>query len=313
MGNIVSDTNFNLKNSALKDVIQEWAINDYDAGLSYNKDYIIKELLKKRSCCTRNNNIIIALPIIENDTVNPGYYPVNIKVFGSENDDNDKFITNSKINCLLVNKTPYDDLSDNPISYYQSPFDKKQTSSANSACTAIYTNRNSGLNLCNSIKNERTINYSDDISKQSYGYYADLSQNLVLYNNYNDCNCQNSILKNIPVEISSGVPNKPNVNMDEMLAQSIDYYCTSCLQEGKCYIPSYQVSESLCINLSNISNSVAENNSNIVNNQSCNNNLDLPSSEGQSSIYKFFSDNIVSISITLVVIIILIIGAIIIF
>ena len=112
MGNIVSNENYKLKNSELKNIIEDWALNNYDGGLNYNKNYNnpIKKLLQKRACCTRSENMVIALPDIDitnanNIQLNSGYFPVNIDVFDSPPSVN---------NCDFNNEAD----PDNPVENY---------------------------------------------------------------------------------------------------------------------------------------------------------------------------------------------------
>ena len=302
MGNIISGSDNNLiSNSELKNVIHNWAINDYDAGLSYGKNYTIKNLLKKRSCCTRNNNMVIALPNIDiNNAAAPvkdGYYPVNIQIYDNPSDV-------KTANCNFINEATPNITTQQ--SFYQKIIQQNSNVAANPNCTALYTAGGSNTNLCGSVKSDRTYNYAGNLPRIAYGFYATDPNNLNSYNNYTDCNCQNSMLRDIShVEIISGAP---NIGVKDTLVQSNDTYCTDCLTSGKCYIPSYQRSTSLCINLSSIKDAVAENNSNIKNNQECN-----TTNINQTSFSDFLSKNIVIISVVLILIVGLIIGAIVIF
>ncbi len=312
MGNIVSGNDNYLKDTELKRIILDWARNDYDAGLSYGQaDYKLKNILQKRACCTRNNNMIIALPNVDiqniDEPIKDGYYPVYINAF-----DNDKDINST--NCMFVNESTPNNSQEQL--YYQTEI-TKVGHSAIPACTTLYTSGSSNLNLCGSIKEERRLTYNNDISQTAYGYYAirpDAIKTLNSYNNYTDCNCQNSILKdmsNIVQKVGA-----PNVGLPETLAQSNDSYCTDCLTAGKCYIPSYQRISSLCINMSSITDAVAENNSNIINNQECSTNTDTGSGQNITTLNflsQFFNKNITIISVVIVIIVAMIIGAVIIF
>jgi hypothetical protein len=275
MGNIVSDQNNQLINSQLKNIIENWALNNYDAGLSYGQNYEIKNLIKKRACCTRQTNMKIGLPDIDisnpnNIKINDGYIPININVFNNITDP-----TNSSQwdnNCYLTDET---ELINGAVNYYQPPINKESATIANDYCTFLYTNSNTSvgtnLNLCGSIRAERDLNYGNNTPQGSYGYYANSQQvndtsntqqfrTLETLNNYTDCNCLNSILRFLP-----------NINIQQMeqLVQSNDTYCSSCASEGICYIESDQKDQFLCINYLSVGQSVAENNSNIVFNQNC--------------------------------------------
>jgi hypothetical protein len=272
MGNIVSDINNDLHiNNKLSDFIKEWASNDYDAGLNYIKSQNhddIKFLLKKRACCTRNNNMIIALPIIEitnlTNPILPGYKPIKVKAFLEEND-----LTVDSFNitkCQFRNEaTP-----NNPGNqqYYQTTVTPQTP--ANSACSALYTS--DGVDLCGSVKNDRFNTYFNSRSKTAYGYYAldpkVLIDNKYLdnLNNYTDCNCKNSMLKGVNIQLMDG---SSNFGVEETAIQSIDQHCSRCLSGGKCYISTYERATLLCVNLATFKENTVENNSNIKNDQNC--------------------------------------------
>ena len=266
MGNIVT-SNYNLPgNSFLSELINKWAINDYDAGVNYKKTYTIKNLLKKRACCTKTKKQIIAFPDIQlnkpyDQQISNIYYPVNIKVF----QDLDRLEDSTKNYCIFKNELLKDDAD---YSFFQNPISKTSIGAANASCSTIYEGGGGNLDLCGLIKNERDMQHPSDLSKQSYGFYSINPNTLNSLNNYTDCNCRNSMLKQFPVEI---IENAPNVSdLGEMMAQSNDRYCSECARAGSCYIPANHTVESLCINIAKITDVVAENNSNVVNNQSCN-------------------------------------------
>jgi hypothetical protein len=274
MGNIVSDPLDNnlIKNTELKNIIEEWAKNEYDAGLSWNKidsnkkPIKIKNLLKKRACCTRQTAMLIALPDVNISgtaatTVKKGYKPVKIIVFNdsefAENPDVCKFIDESQPN------------DDKIYSYYQTPL--IGNIGANIKCKSLYESGQTNLELCKKIKFERGENYKSSAPQTAYGYFATDTKalkdnNLDQYNNYTDCNCENSILRNIDIPKVLGFS---NLNSVDTLVQSNDAYCSKCATSGSCYISSMQRVNSLCINISQIQNALTDNSSNLQNIQSC--------------------------------------------
>ena len=270
MGNIVSDQNNNnyLKDGKLNETITDWAINNYDAGLNYGKtDNKIKKLLQKRACCTSSPYVNIALPIIDVNDIQPGYYPVKIQAFNGSPLTNKLCIIsdNYNINPPRLNQL---DENINKQNYLQPIITKENNNTANDNCTAIYTTNGEGL--CSSIKNERQINYPNNLQANAYGYYAsqptvtdsmDKSDTLLKYNNYTDCNCLNSVLRDTL---------KMETNNIETIVQSNDIYCTTCSTAGKCYIGSDESVDTLCINYLDIESSLnAQDNSNIILNQNC--------------------------------------------
>jgi hypothetical protein len=274
MGNIISNTSDHTllnSNSVLKTIIENWALNDYDAGLNYNRaptDGKVKELLKKRACCTQRKEMIIALPEIDTNhlktplsaasksLIKEGYYPVQIRVFDE----------NETISSSLCK---FNDTKNEEKDYFQQKVSKTTGVSANLSCAALYASGATDLKLCKKIKNENNLIYHN-ASQGAYGYYAKENSydTLVTNNNYLDCTCKNSTLQDVNIA-SDNILLDTHINNNEILVQTNDSYCTNCSATGKCYIPSDQKVDSLCINIQNARNLVAEYNSNIMNTQSC--------------------------------------------
>ncbi len=280
MGNIVSDPNDNqlILNSRLKNIISDWAKNDYDAGLSWGKisrdgttAIKIKNVLRKRACCTRQTVMNVALPIIDlnmggSNLIKPGYTPVNIRVFSAT-----EFNTNPGA-CLLMDESNPSDPS--PEDYYQN-FSADDLNLRN-GCISLYQSGATNLGLCKKIKEENRNTYNNDPLQSAYGYYASdrnvISDNSIdSYNNYTDCNCENSILRDVPIDVLG----YSNISNREVFVQSNDSYCFSCSTNGRCFVYAKVSTTSLCINISNIKESIAENSSNITNIQSCNTDTSL--------------------------------------
>jgi hypothetical protein len=282
MGNIVSDPLDNklILNSRLRHIITNWAKTDYDAGLSWGKTNFsdetinLKNILRKRACCTRQTVMNLALPIVDiNSTassgvVKPGYTPVKIRVF--EDDE-----LNSNLNaCIFYDESKPND--ERKVSYLQQ-FTSNGINNINASCSSLYQSGGNNLGLCKKIKTENMITYKNDPAKSAYGYFASdrkvISENsLDNYNNYTDCNCENSILRDVPLPIILGFS---NINNREVFVQSNDSYCSSCSSNGRCYVSSRQAVNTLCINIAEVKESIAENASNINNIQTCeaNNNV----------------------------------------
>jgi hypothetical protein len=274
MGNIVSDPIDNnlIQNTELKKIIEQWAMNDYDAGISWGKIDIhntpirVKNLLKKRACCTRQTNMIIALPNVDifssgANSIKEGYKPVKIILF-----EDDAFVRNPDV-CRFIDQSQPND--PRTYSYYQDVL--VGNAGASAKCKSLYEGGGTNLGLCNKIKTERISTYKGKPAQSAYGFYATNQQvikdnSLDLYNNYTDCNCLNSILRDINVPQVLGFS---NLNSLEQLVQSNDAYCTKCSSAGICYISSAQRVNSLCINISEIQNTLVENNSNLQNIQNC--------------------------------------------
>jgi len=273
MGNIVSDPNdYNLyAGTELKKVIEKWAVNKYDAGLSWGKIDIhgtpikINNLLKKRACCTRQKIMNIALPTVDLNVYGPnsikdGYTVFKVRVF----EDND---FKDPKTCLFIDESLPNDKS--LVSYYQDTL--IGNAGANPKCKSLYERGGVNLALCEKIKAERISNYGGRPAQSAYGYYATNTKvlkdnSLDSYNNYTDCNCQNSILRDIRLPKLLGFD---NLNSLETFVQSNDAYCSKCGGEGTCFISSLQRVNSLCINISEVQNALIENASNLQNIQTC--------------------------------------------
>lgn len=273
MGNIVSDPNdYNLyAGTELKKIIEKWAASEYDAGLSWGKiDFHgtplkIKNLLKKRACCTRQKIMNIALPTVDLNLYGPnsikeGYTAFKVRVF------NDDAFKDPKT-CLFVDESLPND--DSQVSYYQDTL--IGNAGANPKCKSIYERGGVNLGLCEKVKAERISNYGGRPAQSAYGFYATnpkvlRDNSLETYNNYTDCNCQNSILRDIQLPKLLGFD---NLNSVDTFVQSNDSYCSKCSGEGTCYISSLQKVSSLCINISEVQNSIVENASNLQNIQTC--------------------------------------------
>ncbi len=274
MGNIVSDPNDNqlIANTRIRDLITDWAKNDYDAGLSWRRTNIdgstaikLKNILQKRACCTRQAVMTIALPIIDlnsigSNLIKPGYTPIKIRVF-----EDSEFNTNPNTCKFYVQNSPNEQ---NKVSYLQN-FTAQNLNDV-AVCSALYQSGSVNLGLCKKIKDENKQLYADP-SQQSYGYYATdrnvISDNsLDSYNNYTDCNCENSILRDITLPAINGLT---NLNHKEVFVQSADNYCTTCSTNGRCYVYAKLVTNSVCINIADIKDTIAENSSSITNIQKC--------------------------------------------
>jgi hypothetical protein len=211
MGNIIVSDTGGIKNSVLKDIISDWAINDYDAGLGKLNNSKIKQLLKKRACCTRQTDMRIALPTIDltKESVNSfsnNYTKIKIKIF---NDDNDL-----KNNCNIEDDDYIDDTDYKLPDYFASG-----GPSATQACQILYEGDGQYITgLCGSIKEDRTYQ-TNDPNIIAYGIYDDDRLNV-----YQDCNCLNSVLRN-DVSIHSTTQGKLELSSDNIV-QQFDKRCT---------------------------------------------------------------------------------------
>lgn len=232
MGNIITLPNGDLIDSKLKTIITEWAKNDYDAGLNYNKDDItprIKKLLLKRACCIKKPNMMIALPkcTIANNNIGVEdiYAPVNIQ---------DLYINEKyKETCNRMDNIDNNNYAQ-PDNYVQG------ASMADTQCEALYNSTGDVKGLCEKVRYERAqqTNNQSDIS---YSKYKDDKQNV-----YADCNCINSVLRNSKGIDASNKTINPNI-----LAQLLDNRCSGIIPNV--YNTAIAQVNGLCINQINTS------------------------------------------------------------
>jgi hypothetical protein len=245
MGNIITNDSGYIKQSQLANLINEWAKNDYDAGLGYNKDSSsqIKHLLKKRACCVRKNYMPIALPKINiTDLINPlgddyGYETVNIAIFADTNDMTQ--------NCRI----------DNSNYLLPATFNSEYISTEGS-CTLLYEGNSRNEGLCKNIKNER-LKQTDSEFKASYSIYHDKQ----LENVYSDCNCLNSVFRKKKDLF------KESYSVDEnIIAQKFDRMCSSL---GDNVYKAKNFETNMCINIVDVNSMKSEDLSIINLNQNC--------------------------------------------
>ncbi len=289
MGNIVSDpvpNNYLKQDTEFSRVITEWAREYYDAGLSYQAGYTLKNLLKKRACCTKNQTMSISFPEIdstkldltqpydENNFIKVGYIPIKIKAFDNNIFDKNIYPKQNEIQtnyCNFVDESSSNNTQ--KYSYYQdvvsAPKGDKPAITAVDGCKRLYTL--DGNDLCYSIKDERTRQYPKSAQTKAYGYYGEEKfDSLKILDTYVDCHCENSIMRDVMDKIKI-YNNVSNANSVDTVVQSNDNYCTNCVTEGKCYVPSLQKVDALCLNYSNVGDLVAVKGSQInVGGQSCN-------------------------------------------
>ena len=238
MGNIITNDDGTIIDSKLNDIISDWAINNFDAGLNYKrKGEPINKLLLKRACCIKSPDMTIALPnFILDDTddirkFDTTYTPVTIKnVY-----DEDKY-----------NETCNNIDGEENADYRQPPGYQNATSpgatdavTMTSACKILYEGEGLDLGLCHHIKTNRAKQTTDE-NVIAYG------SNDIL-NVYSDCNCLNSVLrKNNPKLVINGQEQyNPNI-----LVQMLDPKCSI----DNVYNYKLETVENICINSNDIGN-----------------------------------------------------------
>jgi hypothetical protein len=244
MGNIVTNNSGYPIDSALGTLINDWAINDYDAGLGYKKDESaqIKKLLKKRACCTRQGVMSISLPIIDPivdgpECVKPGYKPVNIRIFNSNQAEMEQNCSIDNNNYLL------------PVNFGTTGIE------TDTNCKLLYEGPTENQGLCNSIKNDRS-KQSTSGKVIAYGLYDNDINNV-----YADCNCLNSVLRNLNNFKSAYAFD------DEIIVQKFDLRCSSL--GNMAYKLQNKEVKTLCINIVDLNNIYVQEEGIVNLNQNC--------------------------------------------
>lgn len=280
MGNIVSD-NGTLKDTSLKVLIDDWAKNDYDDGMTYGLgenefDNKIRtrlyNLLEKRARCTKQNKMNISLPEFTIGTNGSAimnsadflYYPVNIDIV--ENLSDNKMMNDGDYNFNQAKISAEFDFMPNPKCKLLYEGEK----------TATTIQKQNGF--CKHVEDEKILMYNTgDITlniKQRIAY-DDKS--------YTDCNCLNTTFKHISdidkqikfyeqdtvtakqLDYGTDVGASPYI-----LAQNLDMKCTALGKSGQAYLPFYENLDG-CIQIDNINifNNTASD-INLVQNKTCN-------------------------------------------
>ncbi len=279
MGNIlISEYSNTIQQSKLGDLINEWALNDYDDGLKFNKlnsPKLWNKLLQKRACCTNQSNMTLAFPYL-------------IK---TNNNITDVATANSA--------TPYAPLSFETNSDCKFPIDNSSYESTykikvnddnswawpNNNCSTLY-NGTSEISsnikgFCDHIKEDRQKNYSDP-SKIAYGMYKNDDNN----NAYTDCNCNNSILRKYAGDIKMDIYNEdtgeiaPHLS-DDLIVQYLDGRCKNIQSYNKTFERNIK---NLCIGSYNITNNAVSDGASINVGFQCNINTNTEPGSGSSNI-----------------------------
>jgi hypothetical protein len=280
MGNIVSD-NGTLKDTSLKNLIDDWAKNDYDDGMTYDlgmNEYDnkirtkLKNLLEKRARCTKQNKMNISLPEFTITTNGSAimnntdflYYPVNIEIV--ENLSDNKIMNDGDYNFNQAKISAEFDFMPNP------------------KCKLLYegdinaTTKNKEFGFCKHVEDEKVLMYNK----------GDITLNIkqkIAYDDkaYMDCNCMNTTFKHInDIDKQIKFYEKDTVTAKQLdygtdvgvspyiLAQNLDMKCTALGKSGQAYLPFYENLEG-CMQIDNINifNNTASD-INLVQNKTCN-------------------------------------------
>jgi hypothetical protein len=250
MGNIlISDYSNKIQQSKLADIINEWALNDYDDGLKFNKKNSPKlwdKLLQKRACCTNQSNMILSFPYLIKDNSN--------NIIGVANVNSTSPYTPLAFETTSDCKFPIDN-SSNELSYKIDTKDNGSFIWPNNTCSTLYEGTSQITSnikgLCDHVKEDRQKNYKLP-NQIAYGPYKNDDND----NAYTDCNCKNSILRKYAGNIKIDVYNEttgsiaPNLS-DDLIVQYLDGRCMNIQSYNKKYERNIQ---NLCIGSYNITN-----------------------------------------------------------
>jgi hypothetical protein len=214
-------------------IIKKWALDNYDVKH--------KDLLLKRACCTRQQNMPITLPYIDADgnVNNDESNVIYINLFKNSNE-----LVSTCKTILGDDKYTYD--------YYKDGYRASDT------CKSVYLDIGNVNGLCTEIKNKRKLLYDDEFM---IAYGPDK-----LGSAYPDCNCINSVYRSYKQQVN-------DINITPELLASLDPLCTNNV--GNTFKSAY-IEPPTCINL--IDGSINNNGSFNVH-QSCMDNKNQPASQ----------------------------------
>ncbi len=279
MGNIlISEYSNNIKQSKIADVINEWALNDYDDGLTFNKENSPKlwnKLLQKRACCTNQSNMVLAFPYLIKDS--------NNNIIDVADKDNPRPYMPLSFDINSDCKFPIDNSS------YESTYkiqvkDNGSWSWLNNNCSVLYNGTSEfSTNIkgfCDHVKEDRKKNYNQP-NKIAYGQYNNDDND----NAYTDCNCNNSILRKYAGDIKMDIYNEDTGKLapklsDDLIVQYLDGRCKNIQSYNKTFERNIS---NLCIGTYNITNNAVSDGANINAGFECNINTNTGAGSGSGS------------------------------
>ncbi len=238
MGNIISQQQY-IKSEILRAYVNDWAINNYNGGMDdVANPQTYKKLLKKRACCINQSSIPLSFPttkmnnlneIVGIETSTNTITPVQITIFNSSSDINQQ-------NCTFDTGNYYLKLGESGGFI------------PTGECKILYKGINENNGFCNRVKKDRQRVYSNKL-QVAYGPYTINQDGL---NTNRDCNCENSILRDVSLE--ENISNNSGTPIDdEVIVQNFDKRCT--LLGNNVYKFTNAKTSNLCVNITNIENS----------------------------------------------------------
>ncbi len=286
MGNAIASPDRTIEPSKIADLINAWALENYDDGLNYGKDKPLipnQMLLKKRACCTNQTHMALSFPTLVEDVndknnfvgivaadasttlaldsqgntfglpsvgIRSPHTNVSIKIF--ENTNN------------LENKCIFNQNATDTTNYAITPSPLGGWSFSTNACYNLYhgSDDKTGDSFCKHVRDDRSKIYNSD-SQIAYG-----PTNYNIDNSYMDCNCENSLLRKVKTPILYNKDNQEPIRSfnDDTIVQLLDQKCEELTSYSKIYQKNIQ---NLCINISDFKNINIQDKSILNNNQTC--------------------------------------------
>jgi hypothetical protein len=232
MGNELNNSGKLKEDTVLSVYVKEFLLNN-----NFTNDDKFKNYLKKRACCTNNQEVPISLPVY--DTTTKEIYPMNLKV--------KVFPTAVTSNLCTIDDNLF--YTTGTTGTTATPYKRDTNYKISDSCKNFYTD------FCEKVYQNRS-NY-DTLTKKLYGPYEDnttntlnskLKQHLVT-NQFEDCNCMNSWYNKGIYENQS-----TNILTPDQMAQNFDNRCKTDI--NKKFISTFgtKTNPLLCINPTSLEN-----------------------------------------------------------
>ncbi len=279
MGNaLIAKSSNTITESKIAELINNWALNDYDDGLNYNKTkplLLWSQLLKKRACCTNQGEMTLAFPNLIRDkndetkfvgiSTTSGTPVIAKNESGQPYGTPDITFTNDYYSPLAFkvynNDCKFPTENSSEIGNYKIIVNKDGSFNwdiPDSKCKTLYNGTSASTSniksFCEHVKEDRQKTYSKP-SQIAYGPFINDSND----NAYTDCNCKNSLIRKIKDNIKVYDENQEKLEphlSDDLLVQYLDQRCVNIQSYNDTYERNIQ---NLCIGTYNITNnSLAE-------------------------------------------------------
>ncbi len=315
MGNVIlSDNDTRIKQSRLAEIVNTWALNDYDDGINYNNPTTMtgRFLLRKRACCTNQTAMKLAFPHLVKDRTD------KTKIVGVTNSSGTAVVALDSTNqpfgvaedvtfkayyTPIAFDMPANDTclfkADNRTLLVNYKVDVHQKSSGNfvnnsttfsfsgDACSLLYNGTSEATTnvkgFCKHVKEDRQKSYTRDIDVAYGPFLNDVTDNV-----YTDCNCKNSIVRELEnnFDIYTSDQSKGQVTKasqqqvydEDVKAQYLDIRCAGNMPATAYNDLDKRNFDNMCV-LSNVINEINLSGGSIFNNNmTCNFPVKVPDS-----------------------------------